>query len=350
MQNYTFFCIYAKFFVILRTQVYKTTKTYHFMAKKFFSLFISACLCAYTHADVRYVGGDISVLPKYEQYNYKYKDAYNKNIPDLLTWFIEECQWNTFRVRIFVNPNPDFGKVHYADVTGTDPAICQDIEYVKALGKRIKDAGAYFMLDFHYSDFWVDAGKILPPDAWAGSSDAAMADSVAEHTRKVLTALNEAGATPDLVQVGNEIMYGLCGIQVHPYNKDGDNWTGYLGLLKAGCNAVRELCPNAQIIIHTDRATNRSYDFYYYNKLIQNGVDFDVIGLSYYPFWHAGMNPTESSTAEDVLKPLVNAINYIGTQPPLKNKRVQIVETAYNYQYWPDKGINYDTPYGNAVP
>ncbi|MBQ2190161.1 MAG: glycosyl hydrolase 53 family protein, partial [Paludibacteraceae bacterium] len=251
--------------------------------KKTLSIFC-ALMCITLHAQTRYVGGDISMLPQYEQHNSQYKDATGKKINDLLTWFVTDCGWNTFRVRIFVNP------------TSNDPSLCQDLAYVTALGQRIKAAGAYFMLDFHYSDSWVDAGHIQAPAAWKGSDDATMAQHVADYTRDVLTALNAANATPDFVQVGNEIMYGLCGIQVHPYDKAGDNWDGYLGLLQAGCNTVRELCPNAQIIIHTDRPCNKQYDFYYYNKLRTNNVDFDIIGLSYYPFWHADFTPTSSNT------------------------------------------------------
>jgi arabinogalactan endo-1,4-beta-galactosidase len=214
------------------------------------------------------------------------------------------------------------------------------LEYVKALGKRIKDAGAFFMLDFHYSDTWVDATHIQAPASWKGVSDESMADSVAHHTRQVLSALNEAGATPDLVQVGNEIMYGLCGIQVHPYEKSGDNWTGYLGLLKAGCNAVREECPNAQIIIHTDRPSNSGYNSFYYNKLIDNGVDFDIIGLSYYPFWHGYLTAEQVADKSDKNN-LVNALKNLKTWFP--DKRVLIVECAYNFQWWPTTGVNVDT-------
>ena len=286
-------------------------------------------MCITLHAQTRYVGGDISMLPQYEQHNSQYKDATGKKINDLLTWFVTDCGWNTFRVRIFVNP------------TSSDPSLCQDLAYVTALGRRIKAAGAYFMLDFHYSDSWVDAGHIQAPAAWKGSDDATMAQHVADYTRDVLTALNAANATPDFVQVGNEIMYGLCGIQVHPYDKAEDNWDGYLGLLQAGCNTVRELCPNAQIIIHTDRPCNKQYDFYYYNKLRTNNVDFDIIGLSYYPFWHADFTPTSSNTGEQTLAPLVSAINYLKIQFP--EKRVHIVECAYNFQYWPSSGVNYNT-------
>lgn len=302
--------------------------------KRFISLFIiaSMCVCAYTQT--RYVGGDISTLPLYEKYNSQYKDVYGNNISNLITFFINDCGWNTFRVRIFVNPSKkDHGGT-------TNPSVCQDLAYVKALGKRIKDAGAFFMLDFHYSDTWVDATHIQAPAAWKGASDAAMADSIAKYTRRVLDTLNAAGATPDLVQVGNEIMYGLCGIQVHPYQKSGDNWIGYLGLLKAGCNAVREKCPDAQIIIHTDRPTNTGYNSFYYNKLVSDDVDFDIIGLSYYPFWHGYLTAAQVASKEDK-NHLVNAINNLNTLFP--SKRVQIVECAYNFQWWPSSGVNYDT-------
>lgn len=282
----------------------------------------------------RYVGGDISALPLYEKYNYPYKDVYGNNISDLITFLTNDCGWNTFRVRIFVNPTKkDHGGT-------TNPSVCQDLAYVKTLGKRIKDAGAFFMLDFHYSDTWVDATHIQAPAAWQGADTQSMADSVAEYTRRVLDTLNAAGATPDLVQVGNEIMYGLCGIQVHPYDKAGDNWTGYLGLLNAGCNAVRETCPNAQIIIHTDRPTNTGYNSYYYNKLVNSSVDFDIIGLSYYPFWHGYLTAAQVASKTDKNN-LVNAINNLKTLFP--TKRVHIVECAYNFQWRPSSGVNYDT-------
>ena len=304
--------------------------------RKFITLLIIACVsaCMYAQDQQRYVGGDISALPLYEQYNSPYKDVKGNNISDLLTWFVEDCGWNTFRVRIFVNPTKK-------DHSGTsNPTVCQDLAFVTALGKRIKDAGAYFMLDFHYSDTWVDATHIQAPSVWKGISDAAMADSVSAYTHRVLQTLKAAGATPDLVQVGNEIMYGLCDIKIHPNDTVNGNWNGYLGLLKAGCNTVRELCPEAKIIIHTDRPTNATYNFKYYNKLRKNGVDFDIIGLSYYPFWHGYLTSEQVKDKQDKNN-LVRAIDYLKSQFP--EKEVQIVECAYNFQYWPTSGVNYDT-------
>ncbi len=305
--------------------------------KKTITFFLCALACLAMQAQdahQRYVGGDISALPLYEQHNSPYKDVKGNNISNLITFLINDCGWNTFRVRIFVNPTKK-------DHGGTsNPSVCQDLAYVKTLGKRIKDAGAFFMLDFHYSDTWVDATHIQAPAAWQGASDAEMATHVANYTKEVLDTLNAAGATPDLVQVGNEIMYGLCGIQVHPYTKSGDNWTGYLGLLDAGCNAVREKCPNAQIIIHTDRPTNTDYNSFYYNKLVNGGIDFDIIGLSYYPFWHGYLTAAQVASKTDKNN-LVNAINNLKTLFP--TKRVHIVECAYNFQWWPSSGVNYDT-------
>lgn len=305
--------------------------------KKTITLFFCAlaCLCAQAEeTPQRYVGGDISALPLYEKHNSPYKDVYGNNISDLITFLTNNCGWNTFRVRIFVNPTKK-------DHGGTsNPSVCQDLAYVKTLGKRIKDAGAFFMLDFHYSDTWVDATHIQAPAAWKGKSDAVMADSVAKYTRRVLDTLNAVGATPDLVQVGNEIMYGMCGIKVHPKQQTGDNWDGFLGLLNAGCNAVREKCPNAQIIIHTDRPTNISYNNFFYSKLIAGNVDFDIIGLSYYPFWHGYLTDAQVASKSEKNN-LVAAINNLNAVFP--TKRVHIVECAYNFQHWPSTGVNYDT-------
>ena len=327
--KFLFSCVCHFFFVILQRKIVGVMKKT--LSVLLTLMLLAMCSSAVLLADeARYVGGDISLLPRYEQHNSPYRDAYGKNIDNLLTWFMSECGWNTFRVRLFVNPGT------------SDPSVCQDLSYVTSLGQRIKAAGAYFMLDFHYSDTWVDASHIQAPAAWKGKSDAEMAKALGDYTRDVLMALKSANATPDLVQVGNEIMYGLCDIKVHPYDYSGDNWTGYLGLLQAGCAAVRATCPQAKIIIHTDRPNEVENTKYYYNKLINAGVDFDILGLSYYPFWHGYLNTTGTN--------LVGSLQAYAKAFP--DKRIHIVETAYNFQYWPNEGIKYDTRslWGNTKP
>ena len=257
----------------------------------------------------RLAGGDISLVPSYEAAGDKWKDAGGNEITDIVTYLKEKCGWTSARVRLFVNPQQK------GNDGSDDHSVCQNLDYVKALGKRIKDAGMKFLLDIHYSDTYVDATHIQAPVAWQGKSASEMATQVSTYTAETLTALQNAGAEPDYVQVGNEIMYGICGIQVHPYDYTGDDWDGYLGVIKAGCDAVRSTLPNSKIIIHTDRAQNATYTNYYYNKLINNNVDFDIIGLSYYPFWHGTL---------DNLK--TNLDSYAST---FTGKEIQIVETAY---------------------
>lgn len=272
----------------------------------------------------KYVGGDISDLLLYEQHNSPYLDANGDKINDLVTWLTDECGWNTFRVRLFVNPN---GRTN--DNKNVDPSVAQDLEYVKTLGKRIKEAGANFVLDFHYSDTWVDAEHIQAPKAWENMSVKEKSTQISTYTRDCLDELIKSGAKPDMVQVGNEIMYGFMGIKVAPYETSGCDWDGFLSVLKSGCDAVREACPEAKIIVHTDRPSNRDYASYWYGKLDAAGVDYDIIGLSYYPFWHGTLND------------LKNGLDNLKTAFP--NKAVQIVETGYYFQYWPTSGINYNT-------
>lgn len=279
-----------------------------------------------------FVGGDISLLPAYEQSKTTYLDKDGKAIADLITWLRNDCGWNTFRVRLFVNPQQK------AADGKTDYAVCQNLDYVKALGKRIKDAGAKFMLDIHYSDTWVDAEHIQAPAECKNMTADEKAAWINKYTREVLETLKANGATPDLVQVGNEIMYGFMGIKVAPYDgASGTDWPNYLKVLKQGCQAVRDICPEAKIIIHTDRPANQEYNKYYYTKLDNGGVTYDIIGLSYYPFWHGWL----TAHLDQYNDGLINALQKLKTDFP--EKKVQIVETAYNFQYWPTKGVNYDT-------
>lgn len=274
-----------------------------------------------------YVGGDISLLPSYEASNTVYLDGKGKKIPDLISWLTTECGWNTFRVRLFVNPKDT-----------KHEGVVQNLDYVKTLGKRIKDAGAYFMLDFHYSDTWVDATHIQAPAECNGMSADEKAAWIYSYTKLTLEALTAAGATPDFVQVGNEIMYGFMGIKVAPYDNSSSDWTAYLKVLAQGCKAVRDVCPHAQIIIHTDRPCNIGYNRYYYTKLNDAGIPYDVIGLSYYPFWHGWLTKAQSSVTNTNLE---SALTDLAQRFP--DKKVQIVECAYPIQWWPTSGITYDT-------
>jgi arabinogalactan endo-1,4-beta-galactosidase len=284
-----------------------------------------------------YVGGDISVLQSYEDHAVDYYDQQGTRIDDVLKYMKSEAVgWNALRVRLFVDPSGD-----------SDPQVCQDIDYVVRLGKRIKAEGFSFMLDFHYSDTWADPGSQWTPKAWFGLDDTQLQAKVYEYTKDCLQKLVEAGAAPDFIQTGNEISYGMLWGQSGTtanrcyYNSDA-NWPRFIALLGQATKACREVCPQAKIIIHTERAGQTDVLVGIYNRLAS--VDYDIIGLSYYPFWHNGLSVLGSA-----LKLLANKF---------PDKKVQIVETAYYYQWqpWIGNGIDYDysstwpiTPDGQAA-
>lgn len=275
----------------------------------------------------KYLGGDVSLLPLYEQYNYPYLDEGGRRIDDLLLWLRDECGWNTFRIRLFVNPAR---KDHD---NAADPSVCQDLDYVKRIGKRIKDAGCRFMLDFHYSDTWADPSCQLIPSAWtADTSNDALADKVGSYTADCLKELKAYGAEPDFVQIGNEISYGMLlrndDDKVYPVMQKSQcamQWARLSLLLNAAAKAVRSNSA-AKIIIHTERTDSPDQTRNFYSYI--SDVDYDIIGLSYYPFWHGTL--AQLSTTLTTL------------QTAFPDKPVQIVETAYNFQFTP-QNPTYDT-------
>ena len=223
------------------------------------------------------LGGDVSMLPSYEAQHTVYKDFNSKKVSFLP--FVKQYGWNAIRVRLFVDPNN-------APQNNKDEGVCQDLNYVIKLGRQVKKAGMQLMLDFHYSDTWADPGKQFTPKRWEGCAPQAMTDSVYAYTRASLLALKKAGVSPELIQVGNEITNGMLWPTGKLDPTSEDNWDIVTGFLKAGCRACREVCPKAQIIIHTEKAGDWDVTKSYYQHLRRYGVDYDIIGLSYYPMWH----------------------------------------------------------------
>lgn len=269
----------------------------------------------------KYVGGDISMLPKYEQQKATYLDKDGKSIADVLT-FLKEQGWNTIRVRLFVDPSKS-----------GDKAVCQDLDYVKALGKRIKDAGLYFMLDFHYSDTWADPEHQTIPALFVSVNTPAY-NYIYDYTKEALQALVAYGATPDLIQTGNEISFGMlwdgCKVSANDaWNAYLDtNWDHFATALKNASRACREVCPQAKIIIHTEQcANNPTLDVAFFKRIKQHEVDYDIIGTSYYPYF------------KGELSNLDKGLTQLETNFP--EKQIQVVETGYPSKY-EVKGTTFD--------
>ena len=135
------------------------------------------------------VGGDISMIPAYEAAGDKWLDHEGNEIPDLIEYLRDHAGWNSARVRLMVDPTQD-----------DDPATCQDLQYVKTLGERIKRAGMNLLLDIFYSDTWTDPAQQWIPKSWGMNRNTpteTLAERVAQYTRESIDALVQAGVTPD---------------------------------------------------------------------------------------------------------------------------------------------------------
>ena len=291
----------------------------------FFIMLGMTALCC--HAQ-RFLGGDISLLPTNETANPTWLDKDGKNIADILPFCNTEGM-NAMRVRLFVNPSDYTGSDKYANA-------CQDLEYVKALGKRIKDAGFKLMLDFHYSDTWADPAKQWTPKAWEGLNDEQLNTKIYEYTKDALQQMKAAGAEPDFIQTGNEISYGMLwgayGASESALKKcytssSNANWTRFTTLLKNAGKACREVCPQAKIILHTERAAQTGVLTNFYNRMKTANVDYDIIGLSYYPIWHKDIATLET------------ALNTLESNYP--DKDIMIVEVGYAYSWEESGDYNY---------
>ncbi len=266
-----------------------------------------------------YLGADISTLPQIEQQGGVYMDGDKPG--DALAIFMKNG-WTCFRLRIWVDPRNG--------VNG--------LEYTTKLAKRIKDAGGTFMLDFHYSDWWADPQKQNKPAAWTNLDFDALIKQTQTYTAHVIKTLKDAGATPDFVQIGNEITGGmlwpdgqvkvpLSTVKVfggdvkvikppEPYD-DAKQWDHLIRLVKAGVSGVRSATTpedHVRIVIHIDCGGDWPVTKWYFDHLARAGVDYDIIGQSYYPNWHG--------TLGNVRENLHNTIERY-------HKDVMIVETAY---------------------
>ena len=281
----------------------------------------------------KFVGGDISLLPEYINANATYYDSKGQRVTSPLQLFKDEGM-NAMRVRLFVNPSQYTG-------SDKDPNACQNLEYVKKLGKQIKDAGFDLILDFHYSDTWADPAKQWTPAEWVSLSDEHLYEKIYEYTKDALTQMCEAGATPDFIQPGNEISYGMLWGAYNAsssslkkcYLGNSANWNRFTTLLSNAIKACREVCPDAKVILHTERVQQTNVLTNFYTQMKNADIDYDIIGLSYYPAWHGKLSVLESA-----LDAMTNGF---------PEKDIMIVETGYSYA-WAIPGTSFD--YSSVYP
>lgn len=182
------------------------------------------------------------------------------------------------RTRIWNDPYDENGEPYLGGTT--------DLNNYLKLYDEVKKYGFKQVIDFHYSDFWVDPSKQYCPKAWRNLSFEEVEQKIYQFTKESLLKIKEKGIDVAFIQTGNEITHGM----VWPYGKldfESDNPYGnFAKLLISARKACKEIYPNAKIIIHLEESWNIHLYRHTLSELMRNGLEIDVLGTSYYPFWH----------------------------------------------------------------
>lgn len=210
---------------------------------------------------------------------------------------------NYIRVRVWNDPYDENGNGYGGG--NNDTATAAEI------GRRAAQYGMKLCVDFHYSDFWADPSKQMCPKAWEDMAIEEKSEALYQYTRESLQEILEAGADVGMVQIGNEINYGMSGET---------DWTKRRQLLQAGSKAVREVSQESdrdiRIAVHFTDVSDTEGILQIAQKLQDKEIDYDIFAVSYYPFWHGTMeNLTE------VLKQISEEYG----------KEVMVAENSYPY-------------------
>ena len=252
-------------------------------------------------------GADMSHLQFFEDRGINYR--VNGQAQDALT-ILKDRGINCIRLRLFTSNSTQAQSDPYNYIN--------NLSYVLPLAVRVKNAGLKFLLDFHYSDSWADPGKQTKPVTWTNLNFSQLKLQLRSYSSNTIATLGAAGAMPDFVQVGNEITPGLLWNEGR-VGGSYDNSTQWSQLAQLLTNAIQGISDaagtnNPRIIIHIDRGGDWGATQWYFDHLVAEQVSFDIIGESYYPWWHGSL---------DALQTCLNntAIRY--------GKPVMVMETAF---------------------
>ena len=258
-------------------------------------------------------GADISWCTEMEASGRTFQNAQGQEME--LCALLKENGMNAVRLRVWVNPQG------YGYGTWCDKAD------VLKKAERAHQQGLDVMIDFHYSDFFADPKRQEMPKDWSGYTLDQVKTAIADHTKDILNALKAKGIEPKWVQVGNETNNGMIFDKGKiDWNKSGSaRYTNYVALSNAGYDAVKEVFPDAYVIVHiADAYKAAESNGWFYREFKEAGGKFDMIGLSHYPDWE-DWNSTKSDVASNT-----NAANSVKKLGDLFNVPVMIVETGFS--------------------
>jgi arabinogalactan endo-1,4-beta-galactosidase len=242
-----------------------------------------------------YAAVDASYYPRIATKGFTF---YNRNnAPKNFLQILKENGVNTIRLRLWHNPKDEHASFNE----------------VKQFSKDLKKLNFKVWLTVHYSDTWADPGNQTIPKAWQNLSFNVMKDSVHKYTSRIMKNMN-----PDIIQIGNEIDPGI----LLPMGDVGKNQQQFLDLLKQGVTAVRNHNTTTKIMIHKADSKNSTWFFD-----IVKTLDYDLIGVSYYPKWHG--------------KSLVDFKNQLTILDKKYKQDIVLAETSYPFTHgWNDNTNN----------
>ena len=264
------------------------------------------CLCgASAHAAPALISGaDFSFLSYFESQGVVYKE--NGRVTDGLK-ILKDHGVNCVRLRIFTSS---------AAQAQSDPYnYINNLSYNLPLALRVKNAGLAFLLDFHYSDTWADPGHQAMPSAWTNLNLPQLALAMRAYNSNTIAAFAAEGAMPDYVQVGNEITSGMLWPLGYVSGSYNTSWSQLGQLMKAAVQGIQDAVTASggvmpKIIVHIDRGGDWSATQWFFDNLNYQGVPYDIIGESYYPFFQgplSGLRDCLTNTAKYFDKPVLVA-------------------------------------------
>jgi arabinogalactan endo-1,4-beta-galactosidase len=170
----------------------------------------------------------------------------------------------------------------------TPRELPNDLEYTIALAQAARTRGFRFLLNYHYADHWADPQQQWTPAAWDTTRIEVLLDSVFAYTRNTIRAFREAGVMPEMVQIGNEVRNGM----MWPLGRLPAHWDNFARLFKAGFDGIdagRGRAPRPLIMLHYDNGADTEGTKAFLDRFHEYGIPYDIIGLSYYPWWHGNL-------------------------------------------------------------
>lgn len=256
-----------------------------------------------------YKGMDLSFQSELENYDLNYKDE-DGNSFELLD-FVRSKGTNLVRLKLWHTPQDGQN----------------GLEDVKTYAQKIKARNMDFLLDFHYSDYWADPGTQTPPIAWQNMNIDQLKVAIYNYTKDVVQQLKAQNTLPDIIQIGNETDSGFLWDFGRVWGNFSNNWDNYTDLVSEAIRAVRDVDTEGKtrIMLHHSSVENA---IFFFNELEPYNIDFDIIGLSYYPHFQT----KDIDLVASKLNELANNFD----------KDILIVEVAYPFTLqWNDNLTNY---------